>query len=309
MPAVNRGSTSQLAVIKETTAGTTPSTPTLQAIPFTSFTPKATVTVMRSNNIRSHPFTDKLSPGRLMHEFGLEVELAGATHDILLETFFGGTITTKALKFLDALKSMTIEEKVATGDFNQWTYGVLSSLAITASAGDTTPVKMSFNGMAKAATLDAAATIATSVTPALDIEPFTFIGATLGVDASPTPVGSGTINFDRQVDPLMLLGSQNPREFVPGTATVTGTITVPYDDTGAGSGATMATAVTGFADKALVWNFGNTGNTSFRKFTLPKTKFISLGRSLSDRGMRMQEINYESVYDSTSTTIATMTTE
>lgn len=309
MVAVNRGSTAQIAVIKEATAGTTPATPVLQAIPVTSFTPKATNTVIRSSQIAAHPFADKLLYGRLVHDFGLEIELAGAQHDVLLETFMGGTITTKALKMLDALKSMTMEEKVATGIFNSWTYGVLSSMAITASAGDTTPVKISFNGMAKTGTLDAAATIATSVTAPANIDPFTFIGATLGVDATATPVGSGTINFDRQVDPLMLLGSALPREFVPGAVTCTGTITVPYDDTGAGSGATMSTAVVGFADKALVWNFGNTGNTVFRKWTLPKAKFTSLGRALSDRGMRMQEVNYEAIYDSSSATIGTLTTE
>ncbi len=309
MVAVNRGSTSQLTVIKEATAGTTPATPTMLEMPFNSFTPKATVNTIRSGQIRSHPYTDKMLLGRFTHDFGLEVELQGAVHDTLLETFFGGTITAKALAMADALKSLTIEEKVKTGVFNQWTYGVLSSLSISAAAGDTTPVKMSFNGKMRTGTLDAAATLATVVTAAANTDPFTFIDATLTVAANATPVASGTINFDRNIEDLMLLGSALPREFIPGETTCSGTITVPYDDTGNASGATMSTILTGFTDAALVFNFGNSGNTVFRKFTMPKTKFVSLGRSISDRGMRMQEVNWEAYYDPTSTTLCTMTTQ
>jgi hypothetical protein len=309
MVAVNRGSTSQLTVIKEATPGVTPATPTMLQMPVVSFTPKATKATIRSNQIRGHPFVDKLLAGRLTHDFGLEVELAGAVHDALLETFFGGVITAKALAAADALKSLTMEETVKTSDYNQWVYSVLSSLSITASAGDTTPVKMTFNGQMKSATLDAASTLATTVTPAASIDPFTFIGAGVTVSGTTTPASSGTISFDRQVDPLLLLGSELPREFVPGEMTATGSITVPYDDTGAASGATISSIVTGFTDAPLVFTFGNVGGTSFRKFTFPKTKFTSLGRSLSDRGQRMQEVNWEAYFDTSTSTICTMTTE
>lgn len=311
MVAVRRGSTAQVTVIKEVTAGTTPSTPTMLEMPLNSFTPRHTNNAILSNQIRGHPFRDKMAKGRQIHEFGIEFELQGAVHDVLLETMFGGVITSKALAFADALKSLTIEEKVATGAFNQFTYGCFSSMSITAAAGETTPIKISLNGMARAATLDAASTLATAVTAAADVDPFTFVGGAVTIAATSTPVGSATLNFERQVDPLMLLGSSLPREYVPGEVQVTGTTTVPYDDTGAGSGATQSTLFTNFTDAAQVYKFSDdpTTPTVYRQFTFPKTRYMGLGRSLSDRGMRMQEINWEARYDSTSTTVCTMATQ
>lgn len=306
---VQRGSTSQITAIKEVTAGTTPPTPAMTELPVVNFSPNHNNTVIASDQIRAHPFRDQLINGRLVHEFSMEVELAGAVHDMLLETFLGGAIATKALKFLDALKSLTIEEKVATGVFNQFVYGCFGSMSIGASANDTAPVKMNFSGMAKSATLDAASTLATSVTPAADTTPFIFVGATATVGGNATPVASGSLNFERQIDPLMLLGSRLPREFVPGAATLTGTMTVPYDDTGFGSGSTVSTLVTGFTDVAQVWKFGSEDGATFRQFTVHKTKFVGLGRALNDRGMRMQEVNWEARYDSAQSTVCTLATE
>lgn len=310
MVAANRGSTSRISIVKEVTPGTTPATPTLLEMPIVDWTPTHTNTVIKSNQIRSHPYVDKMLYGRLVHEFGLSFELQGAVHDPLIETMFGGTITTKALAFADVLKTLTIEERVgATTPFNQFTYGCFNSLGIAVSAGDTSPIKFSLSGMARAGTLDAAATIATATTAAANVDPYIFVGSTITVAGNATPVGSGSLNFSRSIDPLMLLGSRLPREFVPGDVTLTGSITVPYDDTGFGSGATMSTLLTGFTDAAQVWKFANEANTAYRQFTVPKTKFASLGRPLSSRGVRMQEINWEAYYDSSSSTICTMATE
>lgn len=309
MVAVNRGSTSRIAAIKEATAGTTPATPVLLELPIVSFTPSVSNTVIRSDQIRSHPFPDKILKGRLVYDFGLDFELAGAVHDILLETMLGGTITSKALKATDALKSLTIEERVATGDFNQFTYATISSMGIQVGAGDTTPIRVTCSGSMIAGTLDANATIATSVTSAADVDPYIFAGATISIAGNATDVTSGSLNMERAVDPLMVLGSRQPREFVPGAFTTTGSITVPYDDTGNSSGDTVSAFVTGFADAALVFRFANEANTAFRTITMPKVRFTSLGRPLQDRGMRMQELNYEAYYDTSSATILTLTTE
>ena len=86
-------------------------------------------------------------------------------------------------------------------------------------------------------------------------------------------------------------------------------MTIPYDDAGNGLGATISSKVVGFTDTAQVWTLGNDAGTVFRRFTIPKTKFSSLGRALNDRGMRMQEVNWEAVYDSGTSTVTTMSTE
>lgn len=308
MPA-QRGSTSQVAAIKEATAGTTPATPVLTQLPAVGFTPTHTTNVLTSAAIRAHPFVDQLINGRLVHNFGLDFELAGATHDMLLETFLGGVITSKTLKFTDALLSLTIEETVNAGVFNQFTYGVFSAMNFSVSAADTAPIKTTMTGEARTGTLDAASTLATSVTAAPGTVPYIFVGAGLSVAGNTTPVSSGSLAFTRQVDPLMLLGSRLPREFVPGEAGLTGAITIPYDSTGFGSGTTISTFVSGFTSAALVWKFGDEAGTNFRQITIPQAKFLSLGRALNSRGMRMQEVNYQAIFDASSATIATLATQ
>lgn len=301
--AAQRGSTMKLAAIKEVTYGTTPATPVGLELPMVSFAPKEDQQVLRSAQIRTHPFVDKMLVGRFMHTIGAEFELQAATHDILLETVFGSVIATKAMKFLDALKSLTTEDQVSASLFNSYTGVYFSKLSITAAANDTAPVRCSLDGMSKAAVLDAGATVFTSVTSAGNPDPYVFADATLTVAAVSTDVVSGTINFERQVDPLGIWGSRVPREFIPSDVTATGTITVPYD-TGAQS--TIAGA---FTDAALVFKFAANGGATYRQFTFPKTKFVSLGRPVQNRGVRLQEINWEAYYDSTSATICTLATE
>lgn len=303
--AVVRGSTQKLVAIKEATFGTTPATPTMLEMPIVSFGPRSSQTVIKSQQIRSHPFTDKMLLGRFMHELAVEFELQGATHDILFETVFGGNITTKALPFADTIKGLTCESQVGGGSslFNQFTGTYYNRLEIAASASDTAPVKATVSGMARVGILDASATLASVVTPAPNNDPFVFADASLTVNAGATGVQSGNFTIERAVDPLMLWNSRIPREFVPGEVSASGSIVVPYD-TGA-----QSTILNGFTDAALVFNFGNNGNTVFRKFTFPKTKFVSLGRQINTRGGIMQEINWEAYYDPTSTTICTMTTE
>lgn len=302
--AAHRGSQHKLVGIKEATSGTTPATPTMLEIPVVSFTPNFDQSVIQSNQIRTHPYVDKMMQGRFMVGFGIEFELQAANHDILLETFLGTDISAKSAAFADVLKSMTLESQSGGSSalFDQYTYAHITSMSITAAAGETTPVKVQMNGAAKTATLDAGSTVATAVTAAADNTPFTFIGASLSIASSSVAVASGTINAARQVDPLMLWNSATPREFVPGQVTVDGTISVPYDTN------TQSGQFTGFTDVAQVYTFGNNGQTVYRRFTFPNTNFVGFGRGVTDRGVRIQEIKWAAKYDSGTTTVGTMTT-
>lgn len=304
--AAQRGSTMRIAAIAEVTYGTTPATPTGLELPLVSFSPKEDQTVLHSAQIRSHPFIDKMLVGRFMHTVNAEFELQAATHDLLLQTVFGSVIASKSMKFLDALKSLTLEDQVggAAGSlFNQYTGVYFSKLGMTVSASDTAPIKCSLEGMSKAATLDAAATVFTAVTAAGNPDPYVYADGTLTVAASSTDVVSGTINLQRQVDPLSIWGSRVPREFVPSDVTGNGSITIPYD-TG-----TQSTIVGAFTDAALVFKFSANGGATFRQFTFPKAKLTSLGRPVQGRGVRLQEIAWEGYYDSGSTTLVTLATE
>ncbi len=301
----HRGSQQTLLAIAEVTSGVTPATPTMKEIPIVNFSRRSAKGVLRSEQIRAHPFVDKMLEGLNTHEIGVDWELQPEVHDFLLETIFGAAITTKALPFVDALKTLSTESRSGgtSGLFDHFLGTYLNRLSVTASAADNAPVRCSASGMALTGTLDDAATIATAVTAAANPDPYTFADASLTVLTVATPVVSGNFALERAVDPLNVWGQRTAREHVPGAVTATGTVTVPYDD-----GAQSAT-FEGFIDAPLVFTFAAQGGATFRKFTFPKTKFVSFGRQINDRGVVLQEINWEAYRDATSGTVVTMTTE
>lgn len=300
--AAQRGSTTTLLGIAEVTPGTTPATPAMQELPVVSFTPRGSYAVIRSNAIRSNPFPDKILNGALTWETGVEWEM-GQDHDGLLELFMGAAFATDVLKFTDALKTMTLESRAGGSSslFDHFLGFHLTTLGISVSASDTAPIQMTGGGRAFHATLDDAATIAASVVPAGTNDPFTFIGANLLLNSVATKIVSGTINLERAVNPLNEIGDDEPSEYVPDLCTATGTMTVAYRD-----GAQSA-LFENFTNVPQEYTFGSADGTKNRKLVLPQTKFVSFGRAINGRGVRLQEINWEAQYDPTSTTIATFT--
>ena len=300
-----RGSTHKLVQIPEVTFGTTPATPTMIETLLTQLQKKSTQTVLRSKQIRSHPYVDRMLYGRYVHDLSMDFELQAASHDPYLQVMFGSTISSKTMAFADALKSMTAESQTGgtLAHFDQYTGWFFTKLTVAASSSDTEPVKCTLTGIASAATLDATSTLATAVTAATPVDPFIFADATLTVAGTATSVMSGNFDINRVVDPLMLWASRSPREFIPGDVTSTGSLVIPYD-TGV-----QAALVTAFSDNALVFKFANNGSTTFRQFTFPKCKLTDVGRPITTRAGIMQNISFEAYYDTGTTTICTLATE
>lgn len=300
---INRGSTHGLYAVKEVTYGVTPSTPTLLQMPFDTFDMQTAHTVLRSNQIRSTPYLDRVLAGMSTQALTLTAEMQAATHDMLLETVFGSVFASGSMKHVDVLKSLTLESRtqVSAGLFNQFSGSYLNRLDVSASASDTAPVAMTFAGMAKAGALDQSATLATANTAAGQPDPYIFADATLKIATVAQPIMSGSFTIDRTVDPLMLWGSRLPREYIPGAVTATGSVTVPYDD------ATISAMWTAFADAQLDFTFADAAASSSLKFTFPRTRFTTLGRKIDTRGGLFQVLNFEAMYDLSSATVCTIT--
>lgn len=300
--AANRGSTTSLLAIAEVTPGVTPATPAMLELPLVSFSPRGAWGVIRSNAIRNNPFPDKILNGSKSQDIGVEWEM-GREHDLLLETFMGAPFTTDSLKFTDALKTLTVESRAGGGSslFDHFLGFHLTTLGISVSASDTAPVQCTASGRAFSSTLDDAATIAGSVVAAGVTDPFTFIDANLTLNSILTPIVSGSINLERVVNPLNEIGFDEPSEYVPDSATVTGTMTVAYRDN------VQSGIFEDFLNVPQVYKFGGAGGAVSRTLTIPQTKFVSFGRAINGRGVRLQEINWEAQYDAASGTIATFT--
>lgn len=305
MPVI-RGSTGTLYTIPEVTFGTTPATPALVEVPFVSFGPRHNHTTIRSETIRSHPFVDRVMNGRNMHELALEVEAAAVNYDKILENTFGSVISSKAMKYLDALKGMSFEHAKGGGSslFDQYAGVYWNRVDFSSSANDTAPVKLTFGGMAKTGNLDESATISGSLVAADTADPYIAADSELQLDgAGSEDIVSGTFSIERQVDPLMIWGSREPREFIPGQVSATGTIVVPYDD------AVYSGHYEAFADHTLRYKVGAPSFTTFRAFLFHQIRFTGLGRQINTRGGTMQEVNWEAMYNTAQATICTVSTQ
>lgn len=300
--AVYRGSTIKLLGIAETVPGTTPTTPAMKELPLVSFSPRQSKNVIRSNAIRSHPFVDKILNGSNLWEIGVNWELS-RDHDLLIETFLGANFATDVAKFSDVLKTLSLEKQQGAGSslFDHYLGFFLTSLSISVSGNDTAPVAMSASGRAFSGSWDDPATIAGSIVPAGNNDPFTFIGATVEFDDVATKVVSATINLERAVDPLMELGDDDPSEFVPGLCTATGTTTIAYRN------GDQSARIEGFTNVKQEYIFGSANAVYNRAFAFPETKFVGFGRATEDRGVVLQEVNWEAQYKVADTTVLTVT--
>lgn len=304
MPAA-RGSRQTIKMVRETIYGTTPTDPILLALPVVNFNRNVNRGVIRSNQIRSHPFTDKLMKGQLSADFDMQIEVQDDTHDILFSAFCGTTDwAANVVKMTDSLQGLSVEASAADLTLHDaMAGGFLSSMEVNFPAEENGIVTASFSGMAKTVSLDNATSIvgAGSVTDAADTDPFVFSDANVTIAGAARPITALSIRAERTVDPLLVLGASTPREYIPSTVTVTGQVTIPLEDP------VESAQLINFTDMILSAEAANEAGTAFRRFGLPKINFTRMGRQVQDRGVILQTIDWEAKYDSVSSTIMSIT--
>ncbi len=288
-----RGSKQMLKIIKEVTYGVTPATPTMIELPVNSFNADVAIGLIRSGQIRTHPFVDRLLKGAQKNDLEMTCEMQDDTHDVMLELLTGDTWTSNVVKMKDALIGATFESAATDLTlFDQYAGTCVRRGEFTFQAAEDALVMSTFGMMAKTGTLDAGVTLASVLTAAPEKDPFVFADASITINGVSRPVSSCTITVERTVDPYYVLGSRVPREYIPSDVTVTGSLTIPYEDS------TESARLIGFTNAPLVVVAGDNGAVNSKTFTLPKLKYATMGRRLQGRGIRLQEINWEAHYDS-----------
>jgi len=304
MSAVARGSKQRQVAIAESTFGVTPATPTMVELPMVTIQRTGTLDILKSAQIRTHPFVDQITEGMFVNTIATEFELQDMTHDILLQTMFGSTFTSKSMKMSDALSSLSWEAQATDLSlYDQFSGMYFDKMDFSVGSSDKTPIKIKLSGGAKAAAYDATSSLATTVTAAGSIVPFSWCDATLTIGGSARPVTNATFSLSRTVNPLNLIGSRVSDQFVPNEVTLTGQVTIPFED------ALESARFAGFSDAPLVIRAANPGATAYRTFTIPKTKYSKHVRNIANRGAVMSVIDWEAYYDTSSATIMTVSTE
>lgn len=300
---VKRGSQHRLVAILEATYGTTPATPVMSEIVLTRLRINKQMGVVRSAQIRQHPFVDRMLPGRKTQDLEIGAELQVGNLDLLFQMLAGAAFATDTLKMADALKGATLESQsqVGAGLFDQFVGAFVNRAEFTFSATEDAAIGVTFGLGALTSELDAPTTIATSVTAAADVDPLVFMDTVITIGGVARPVSAMTIRAERAVDPLWVGGSYVPREQVPGDFTVSGSLTIPFEDN------VESTRLEGFTSAAIVVPCLSQSGTTGVTLTLHKVNYMSMGKEVAGRGARVQEIDWEAVYSPADLTVMTIT--
>lgn len=301
MANVKRGSQHRLGIILEVTYGTTPATPALVELPITRLRKNVSMGAIRSGQIRSHPFLDRMLPGSKTQDLEIGGELQYGNYDILLQMLAGTAWSTDVLKMGDALLGATMESRMSGGTalYDQFTGVFVNRAEFSISAEEDAPVGVTFGLAALTSELDATTSLATTTPNAADRNPYVYNDGVTEIATVSRPITSITFRCERAVDPLRVIGSNVAREWVPGDFTLTGSLTVPMED------AIESARLESFTSVPIHLRLNE--GTSFIDFLIHKAKYTTMGRSVEGRGALMQEIEFEAHYDSTAATVLTIT--
>ena len=228
-------SQTRLAEIRETVFGTTPSAPAFNVLRFVPpLSTSPTINTVQSAEMRSdRNVSDSIVVGETA-SFTLPFELSYGSYDGLLESLMYNAWSTNVLKNGVTEKSHTLEVTYETGTtdaYHRFKGAIANTLSL--SMDSQSLVTGSFGFIAKEFE-QAEAAIASSTYTAVNSNPIvnTSTGfASLAVTGLTSPaVTSLTLDISNNITPALVLGSKFAREHIAGQFSVTGTMSLYFEN-------------------------------------------------------------------------------
>lgn len=300
---VKRGSQHRLGLVLETIYATTPATPALKEIPIVRLRKNKSMGAIRSAQIRSHPFIDRMLPGRKTQDLEVQVEMQHGNYDDMLQMLAGQAWATNILKLGDGLIGASMESRMSGGTalHDQFVGAFVNRAEFSMSADEEAPVTATFGFGALTSELDSTTSLATTTPAAADKTPFVYTDGLVEINSVNRPVTSISFRCERAVEPLRVIGSANDREMVPGDFTLTGSLTAPIED------GIESAQLESFATVPIHLRMNEPGGTVYVDFLIHNVKLTTVGRSVEGRGALMQEFEFEAFYNLAQATIMTIT--
>lgn len=231
---ISTGARAKVGYITEVTYGTTPATPALIELPFTSFSVNLTRDEYEDNSIRSDRMERYSLSGNRTVGGSIDVNLTHSLYDPLLESLCQGAFTTNVLKTGTTRKSFTVEEQAL--DITQ--YRVYTGLLVdkadfTIPASGIVTAKFDVIGKDQSALSGTTIDSDTIYTAPAVKAPFTDNGTSGFVKEGGSAVGyvtNLTFNVDNNHTKNFAVGSNVIRDLTTSMAKVTGTVTVFFED-------------------------------------------------------------------------------
>jgi len=230
----SQGSRAGLSYVPEVTFGTTPATPSLVQLPYTTHTLNLTKERVTGNDIQPDrmPRTDR--HGNRTAAGDIVADLRKGDYDLFLESAFFNTFATNVLKVGTTPKFFSIEDAATDiAQFRLFTGMSVSSLAVSIRPNQMVTGTFSMVGKNMAIS-------GTSVDPAKTVSsgnaPFDAYSGALSIGNAGSTLTAAAIvtgidfTINNALAPTFVVGSSTTPQLEYGMATVEGTITAYFED-------------------------------------------------------------------------------
>ena len=287
--AIAIGSRNQVSYITESTWGTTPGTPQMIGLPYTSFSVAMTKDTFEDNSVNADRMQRYNIHGNRKVGGDIDVNLSHGNFDALFESALQSSFTTNVLKTGSTRKSFTIEQgSLDIGQYTVYTGMVVDKVTLSVPVSGLVTAKFSMLG--KDATISQTPLDASITAPGAK-QPYIHAGGTFKEGGSVVAFMTAIeLSIDNGHTVNNSLGTLTARDFSAGFATVSGKVSAYFED------AVMINKFINATDSSL--DFTLTDGTNTMQFALPKIKYTGGTRAFSGQGPVMIEMPFAALWDS-----------
>jgi hypothetical protein len=230
---INTGLSTKAGFVVETTYGTTPSTPSMTTLPFTSFGVNLTRDEYEDNSIHPDRMETYSLSGNRTVAGTIEGNLSHGYYDALFESLMQSTFTSNVLKTGVTRKSFSIEEAALDiSEYRVYSGVIVDKCEINIPSSGTVTVKFDVIGKDQSA-LTSTSIDADGYTDPTAKVPFTDYSASGYLKEAGTAIGNVTsvaFTIDNGYTKNFAVMSNVVRDLTTGNSKITGTITVFFED-------------------------------------------------------------------------------
>ncbi len=289
--AIASGSRHRLAVIAESTYGTTPTTPAFKSLRHNSCNIGLSKDAVESEEIRGDRQITCFRHGNKSVGGDIEGELVYGEYDSLIEAALCGTWTSDVLKAGTTRRSFTIERTFQDiTQYIRYTGCEVNTLSISIAPNSMVGVSFGFIGKDQSIAQTAIASSTYSVlTDTCQFDSFT---ATINEGGSPIAlVTEAEITLENGIEPQFVVGSSTTLRPSIGRCNVTGSITVYLEDQA------MLTKFQNETESSLDMTLTDPDGNTFQ-IEIPKLKYTSGQPDVSGEGSVTVSMDFQAIYDS-----------
>ena len=231
---ISQGSRAGLSYVAETVFGTTPLTPSLIQLPYTTHTLNLTKERVTGNDIQPDRMLRVDRHGNRSVAGDIVADLRKGDYDALLESAFFNTFATNVLKIGTTPKFFSIEDAAADiAQFRLFTGMSVSTLAVSIRPNQM--VTATFGMVGKDMTISGTSVDAVKTASSIN-QPFDSYSGALSIGTAGGALSTSAIvtgidfTINNALAPTFVVGSSSTPQLEYGMATVEGTITAYFED-------------------------------------------------------------------------------